>query len=79
MACRHCGACCGYVALDIRPESVLWVELHGIPLSDDGRGGKQIVIGAKCKWRDDDARRCTHYEDRPEVCRRFLCEEAKGD
>ena len=77
MACTNCGACCGYVALDIRPESVPWMELHGVPLADDGRGGRQFVLTAPCAWRDEEAGRCTDYEHRPQVCRDYLCEEAK--
>lgn len=79
MACNNCGACCNYVALDIRPESVPWMELHGVPLSEDGRGGKQFVLTSPCAWRDEEARRCRDYEHRPQICRDYSCEQARGN
>ena len=78
MSCTHCGKCCSYVALEIRPQSVPWLELHGIPTAKED-GVHKLTIMAPCKWRDEETRRCTNYDERPAICRDYLCSKAKGE
>lgn len=77
MACQHCGDCCRYVALRVEPETVPWLELHGVPvIAHDG--GYSVQVDLPCRWYDEAAQRCTHYDERPPICRAFLCEKARG-
>lgn len=73
MACKRCGACCGYVALEIRDESVPWLALHGLPTFVEN-GVHKLIINSPCEWYTGEG--CSNYEERPPICRDYLCEKA---
>ena len=77
MSCSHCGKCCGYVALEVSADTARWIRMHNIPVAEED-GVCKVTIAAPCKYRDAEAQRCTRYEDRPEICRTYLCEQARG-
>jgi Fe-S-cluster containining protein len=77
MACKNCGKCCHYVLLMTDPDTAHWAQLHGMTVIPAVMPLVQIV--APCIGRDDTKRRCTIYQDRPDVCKKFLCVDAKGD
>lgn len=79
MGCLKCGYCCTYIALEIRPYSVPWLEMHGIPLVDEN-GVKKLIFDAKCKYQDPDTMLCTiHEAERPAICKDYLCDKARGN
>ena len=80
MACSQCGKCCKEFAFELdgkgtwikefikfleftRPDSFL-----GVP------NGLRIIV--KCKYLSED-NICNIYNERPEICRDFLCKKAK--
>ena len=69
--CDGCGgACCRGVVLPhgliggLSPDEAYWLGLHG---THEGHG---LYLAVPCRLLGEDGR-CTDYEHRPEVCRRF--------
>ncbi len=87
--CDECGAlCCQYFCFEIDEpdcfeefDDIRWYLLHeGITVHID-EGDWYISIENKCKALDLD-NRCTVYEDRPIICRRYSaddCDYTHGD
>jgi len=87
--CKQCGGkCCRYFCFQIdEPDSfdqfddIRWFLLHeGISVHID-EGEWYISIANRCKALDEDSR-CTAYEDRPLICRRYTratCDFTAGD
>ena len=72
-----CHKCCDKIFLPY-PEQDLdiirWIELHGIEVVDNSHG-RFIKIPLKCsKLRHG---KCTIYDNRPEMCKVFDCENFK--
>jgi Fe-S-cluster containining protein len=60
----------------VSDEFAEFIMLHNIPLvSEDGV--KKLIVESLCRWRDDEVKRCTHYDSRPKYCREYFCERAK--
>ena len=81
--CNHCGWCCQFHMLirltvpsktpeRLTPDLQIFYSLRGAVKGDDGRM-RLIVHGfAPCSAHDNGlVKRCTIYEDRPQVCRDF--------
>ncbi len=72
--CSGCGACCmGTPVPPFEPgEEARWnltpAQLR--PIRDRIAGGQQFDR-LPCVWFDSQTRRCRHYEQRPDACRRF--------
>ena len=84
MACKKCGKCCGYVNFrfmlnDENRDYVKWWKLHHLQVEQVGSNEDMmnIKVDSPCYWYDPLNSACLHYEDRPKVCRDFMCDEAK--
>jgi Fe-S-cluster containining protein len=64
------------VGFEVSDEFAVFVGLHGIPLQVE-RGVKKLVVDSPCQWRDEEKKRCLHYEQRPRICKDYLCEKAR--
>jgi uncharacterized protein len=81
--CRDCGACCLQMARPpfCGPSDPEWTRLESARPDlareiEADRAARPLTIaneaeGWPCLWLDPVARRCRHYEYRPEVCRDF--------
>ena len=78
MACKQCGYCCTYIALEISDYAAPWLELHGIPLIVEN-GVKKLMFDAACRHQDPETKLCLiHEAERPAICGDFLCDKARG-
>jgi Fe-S-cluster containining protein len=79
MACKQCGYCCTYIALEISDYAAPWLELHGIPLIEEN-GKKKLMFDAACRHQDPVTKLCLiHEEERPDICKDYLCDKARGN
>ena len=81
MGCTRCGKCCKQVVFRVPKVegSMLFWRLHGIEFYDDKAAGMAVVVlHDKCEWLDGETLRCKNYERRPQMCRDFLCDTARG-
>lgn len=78
MACDRCGKCEGRVGFTITPDYADFVRLHGIPVSEE-QGELKVIIAAPCDWYDPINKLCKNYEQRPKICREYLCEKARRE
>lgn len=72
--CNNCGACCQ----EIGTPPFLRSEIYELPedlrdevLAFEKSEPNREKSGKPCFWFDGDSKRCSHYEDRPMVCRDF--------
>ena len=75
--CRECGGVCcrSFVALPLTFAEYEALEALGAcRLQLSLRGPHWLVIDGGCEFLADG--RCSIYERRPDVCRRFVCEDA---
>lgn len=77
MACKQCGDCCTYIALEISSDTALWLEMHGIPLITEN-GKRKLMIDAACRRQDPVTKLCLIYDERPTICKNYLCDVARG-
>lgn len=75
--CRECGGacCCSFSDVEISWEEYERLRAHGarnLQLALHGR--HRLVIDYGCEFLIDG--RCSIYEIRPDVCRRFVCRDA---
>lgn len=83
MPCTRCGACCTQMTFKFTeptPDDDIerWWLLHGYSvLHDAGR----VFVGhdSTCYWYDPLTKSCTHYDERPQVCRRFRCPKSNAE
>lgn len=87
LGCARCGACCEDISVKVSPEqfvakaeveqategypghdSATFVVAHWTPLSGPSQHGQ---YNYRCRRYDADARLCTAWDDRPQVCRGF--------
>jgi Fe-S-cluster containining protein len=77
--CRGCdGACCrSFAAVELTGAEYLRLEALGASrLQLSLRGPHWLVIEGGCEFLVDG--RCAIYGQRPDVCRRFLCDDEAG-
>lgn len=73
--CQECGGACCRSFSDV---ALTWseykrlLELGAVRLQLSLTGPHRLVIDYNCEFLS--AGRCSIYEDRPEICRRFSCE-----
>lgn len=72
----RCGKCCKVVYIpcgDLNETDYLrWIKLHTRVKIEVFRGLQCIVLPYKCSKLKHN--KCTIYEDRPEMCKKFRCE-----
>ena len=92
MSCQRCGRCC--VTANIKLPGIKvndgsgfaeWLAFHRCDVMNqetpDGEGGLALRIPLTCmKLAEtaDGAFRCTIYDQRPEICRSYVCERARN-
>lgn len=77
MPCQRRGKCCKEfsIALPFDTELVRFYRYHGVTVRRRSETVMELFFAARCMhYRDD---RCVIYEDRPTICRDYLCEEAR--
>ena len=84
MSCKRCGRCCRVVAfrVPIGEEDIWrWWKLHGLQvrLLPGHTNVSELEFPSRCYWYDPLSGDCLHYEDRPDICRKFTCEAAEAD
>lgn len=72
-SCEGCGVCC---MREISPPYMDEIDLIPRALQDEvnqHRAAMELLGGGAgpCLWFDMATKRCTHYDDRPNVCREF--------
>lgn len=84
--CKRCGNCCKLTMFDAHPillnHMKEWqsyfegfeIELHAAEISAGGPVKPVFVIPRACKYYDEIIG-CTRYDSRPEICRRYTCED----
>jgi hypothetical protein len=80
IGCQQCGYCCERIWLAIGREVTddikRWIEMHDIKLLYKS-GTILAEIENRCKHLTKD-NKCSIYNDRPNVCRSYLCKKALG-
>lgn len=84
--CKRCGNCCKSVTFalkdvpvnDDKREIGKWASYHNVEVMKHQIMGTEylaIKIPGDCKFltKNNDIYECTIYEQRPEVCKRFIC------
>lgn len=81
MACRKCALCCQCIRFCIQPDEdrEYWMRLFGLIVSRLANGQTQVLISKPCGNLDPKTLLCHDYENRPNICREFLCEEARKE
>jgi Fe-S-cluster containining protein len=81
VGCQNCGGCCVSVPLHVRtPDDdwLRWARLFGVHATKRVDGVTKLTIFGPChNYEPDSLTHCRDYENRPEMCRRFLCDAAK--
>lgn len=91
MPCKRCGQCCTYIVIKMEKIQVVgdpqgmekWFENHHLRVYPvPGADGKiAIKIPLTCKFleydTDTSTAHCTDYENRPQLCRDYMCPIAK--
>jgi Fe-S-cluster containining protein len=75
--CSKCSKCCEAIYLPYPEDSEdikRWIKYHDIEFVKNSKG-TFIKIHNKCSKLKDG--KCSIYEDRPEICKIFNCEEFK--
>ncbi len=81
MGCSSCAKCCEEFSFEISGDNKQWIKKLSefIKLTRPSLMSIDFSVlkfKAPCKYLSDG--RCTIYEDRPKICRDFLCRKAKG-
>ena len=91
--CRRCGRCCmgavislpGIAAGEEKESFRQWLQLHRVDVQDlhgDPDGGLSVRIPTMCTKiveHTNNTYSCSDYDNRPKICRDFLCRIAKGE
>ena len=81
MVCDNCAKCCEYFSFEISGDNKQWIEelseflKQTRPDMASIEEGSVLRFKAPCKFLKD--KKCTIYENRPKICRDFLCRKAK--
>jgi Fe-S-cluster containining protein len=78
MACTRCGGCCQEAVVVMKRDVDLarFFTLHGAAVVATERG-MDVSFATPCKCYDAEAGACNIYNQRPDICRRFLCSKAR--
>lgn len=76
MKCDNCSKCCEniYLPFIASPDEKEWLEYHDIEVIENSVG-EFIKINNKCSKLVDG--RCSIYEKRPDICRKYECKNNK--
>jgi len=87
--CQRCGNCCttltiamNNVAADADAQELgRWAALHRCDPLRFPSGCLAVRVPLVCRWLEFDGThyRCHDYEHRPQICRDYQCDRAKGD
>lgn len=91
MPCKRCGQCCTYVVIKMQRQEgdeqnmERWFENHHLRVFQVP--GKEGMIGVRipltCRHLEYDTATatayCMDYENRPQMCRDYICPLAKGE
>jgi len=75
--CKRCGKCCSYIQLPLGIDTddyYHWLKLHGAKIVD-WRGMSCARFEIPCRMLHGDT--CLIYEQRPEMCRTWACEDGR--
>ena len=78
--CSGCGNCCTNLLPMSKKEVAAihkYIEKYGIKECRHRLPVANPVIDMTCPFRNNDNRSCAIYEVRPEICRQFICDNAK--
>lgn len=86
MACAACGRCCTFVEFEGHPSPTsderTWLDYHDFlveEVEECGEATAKIIVQVPCKMLDKSTMKCTVYDERPNVCRLFLCSDARKE
>lgn len=74
--CSNCGECCtGILPLSNNEIDKIhkYIKKYHIERSYHNYQALDDYIDGRCPFRDDENKRCNIYEVRPNICRKFLC------
>lgn len=82
MSCKRCGTCCFpyTIAMAADEDARKWFTYHGLIIRDLDDKSMGIFGHVKCEmlvFNDDGTTSCAVYSNRPEICQKFMCKEAK--
>jgi Fe-S-cluster containining protein len=74
--CSNCGECCTAI-LPMNQQEINrikhFVKKHGIK---EHRHSALIQYDMTCPFRDDSEKKCAIYQVRPDICRKFICNQS---
>ena len=79
MACKQCGACCRSLSMQVNSDHDdfhRWLSYHGGEVKDRF-GNPHVRFNIACTKLEGG--RCSTYEDRPNICRDYLCPGADSE
>lgn len=59
-------------------DTVRWWRLHRMDFKSVGGDRYMVRFQRPCYFYDPDTGNCKDYDNRPDICKRFLCELALG-
>ena len=80
--CSSCGSCCSrYLPLSSKElkEIKRYVKKHRINPYVHTFPTAEPTLDMTCPFRDEENKICTIYQQRPKICRSFLCSNPKND
>ena len=86
MACKRCGRCCLYTKITLPNtedgiDGSKWIQLHGCEIKHS-KNELAVIVPAICDHLYFDPKEgfaCGIYNDRPKICRNYLCDKAKKE
>lgn len=93
MPCRRCGQCCTYIVIKMEKLQIIgdpqgmeqWFENHHLKVYQvkEKEGMIAVKIPLTCKHLEIDTDTstafCMDYENRPQLCRDYMCRMAEGN
>ena len=80
--CNRCAYCCTFakIRLPANDDTARWLEYHGCRTKTIG-DKLWVIIPTLCKYlnRIDGQYTCTIYDNRPQVCKEYFCNESRVD
>jgi len=74
LECDDCGECCLIYWITITKEEKEYLEkFKKIITRQNERDSTKFDWKLKCEFYRDESKHCSIYENRPEVCRKYLC------
>jgi len=82
MSCLRCGECClpYQIKMDAGDDARRWLTYHGLTVRDIDENSMLLMGQSLCfmlVFNKDGTTSCGCYQDRPEICKQYLCKRAK--